>query len=228
MISINFDNNNNRYKNNINSDTNPIFSFIGTLVVGGALLGGGIAIKNSYEYQDSLRTVKNFPATISKITKYSVTYEADQEDVGYGKRARSDTDYNVAPENVKKVNEYNTFNVKKTSGKNSTTKELLQIAAVEKTVSEIEVIIVQNGVTSTARMSQNNFTRNITEKEIGSQINIEFNPTDLTNISMPVEGMTWGQSAGSWAMISFGILFLIISLVILYSIAAPKFFPKKI
>lgn len=227
MISINYDNNN-RNKNNINSDTNPIFSFIGTLVVGGALLGGGIAMKYSYEYKDSLRTVKNFPATISKITKYSVRYEADQEDVGFGKRAISDTDDNIAPENVKKVNGYTTFNVKKQSGKSGTTTELLRIAAVEKTVSEIEVIIVQNGVTSTARMSQNNFTRNITEKEIGSQIDIEFNPTDLTNISMAVEGMTWGQSAGCWTMISFGILFLIISLVILYSILAPKFVPEKI
>ena len=212
----------------INKNSDEFKTFIATLVVGGGLLGGGIALKNNYEYKDALRTVQNFPAMISKITKYNVTYEADQEDVGYGKRARSDTDYNVAPENVKKVNEYNTFNVKKTSGKNSTTKESLQIAAVEKKVSEIEVIIVQNGVTSTARMSQNNLTREITEKDVGSKIDIEFNPNDLSNISMSVEGMTWSQSAGSWTMISFGILFLIISLVILYSILAPILFPKKV
>ena len=209
----------------VNKNNEDLQIFFGFLIVGGGLLGGGIALKNNYEYRDALRTVQNFPATISKITKYNVTYEADQEDVGYGKRARSDTDYNVAPENVKRVNDYNTFNVKKKTGKGNVTKELLQIAAVEKTVSEIEVII---GVTSTARMSQNNLTREITEKDVGSKIDIEFNPNDLSNISMAIEGMTWSQSAGCWTMISFGILFLIISLYILYTIMAPKLFPKKV
>ena len=209
----------------VNKNNEDLQIFFGFLIVGGGLLGGGIALKNNYEYRDALRTVQNFPATISKITKYNVTYEADQEDVGYGKKARSDTDYNVAPENIKKVNDYNTFNVKKKTGKGNVTKELLQIAAVEKTVSEIEVII---GVTSTARMSQNNLTKEITEKDVGTKIDIEFNPNDLSNISMVVEGMTWGQASLSYGLISFGILFIIISLYILYTIFAAKYFPKKV
>lgn len=211
----------------INKNNEDLQFFFGFLIVGGGLIGGGIALKNHYEYRDALRTVQNFPATISKVTMYNVTYEADQEDVGYGKRARSDTDYNVVPEKVKEVKEYNTFNVKKKSG-GTPTKTSLQIASVEKTVSQIEVIIVQNGVTSTARISQNNFTREITEKDVGSKIDIEFNPNDLTNISMSIEGMTWDQSLGCWAMISFGILFLIFSLYILFLIMAPILFPKKV
>lgn len=211
----------------INKNTEDLQIFFGLLIVGGGLLGGGIALKNNYEYRDALRTVQNFPATISKITMYNVTYEADQEDVGYGKRARSDTEYNVVPEKVKEVKDYNKFNVKKKSG-GAITQELLRIASVEKTVSQIEVIIVQNGVTSTARISQNNFTREITEKDVGSKIDIEFNPNDLTNISMSIEGMTWGQSAGCWTMISFGIFFLIFSLYILFLIMAPILFPKKV
>jgi cobalamin biosynthesis Mg chelatase CobN len=206
-------------------DTDPLFGFIASLAVGGGLLGGGLALKSSYEGKDASRTVQNFPATISKITKYNVTYEGNAESIN--KRARSDTDYNVAAEDIKKINDYHTFYVKKVVGKSATTKESLKIVDVEKKVSQIEVRIVQNGVTSTAVINQSNFTREILESEVGKDINIEFDPNDMTNISMAVEGMTWSQSAGCWTMISFGILFILVSLYILYTIMAPKLFPKK-
>jgi hypothetical protein len=235
MISINADNpiyrtynNSNNNNNSINRDTDPIYTFFGFLVAGSALLGGGLYSKSSYEGLDALRTVQNFPATISKITKYDVTYEGDEGNNALAllKTVRSNTDYNVLPGDVLSVNQMKTFTVKK-AGSSATTKQTLRIVSVKKEAAEIEVTIVQNGVTSTAIISKNNFTREITDADVAKEILIEFDPNDLKNISMVVEGMTWGQASLSWGLISFGIIFIIVSLYILYTILAPKLFPKK-
>lgn len=173
--------------------------YIIILLFGVVLVASGTFLKQSYEQKDLLRT-KSEKRSINAITGYRVTYRS----LGY-----SDTVYNEPIKSIKPVGYIHFFN---TRGK----KTPAPIISVSKeAVSQIEVVL-EDG--RKALISQSNFTEDITEEKVGTQIDIEYDPNDLTNVSMKVEGLTVKQWWGCWSIISIGTLMIIVYLLILFGI----------
>jgi hypothetical protein len=173
------------------------------LAVSAGFIIFGTMEKKKYEDDDALRSVKNFPAVISEISRYDVTYIS--------------TNYNAKPKYVynieaSKIEEVSTvFNLRSSNGVQSYT-----ISETRKKPTEIKVTVDYNGVTSTKIIKEINFTRNIEEADVGKTINIEFDPNDMTNnISMAVDGLTMGQWGMSYGLIIVGILLLLFDIFLL-------------
>jgi len=181
------------------------------LAVGVGLILFGLFEKNRAEKEDALRSVKNFPAVITAISKYDVTYIANNYN------AKKKYVYNVKAELIQPEGKDSVFNLSSGTGT-----QVYQIKKVIKKPSEIEVNIVQNGVSSTATISEMNFTRTIEESDVGKSIDIEFDPNDMKNISMAVDGLTIGQSAIIYGTIFAGILALILDIFLLYRYMNPQ------
>ena len=181
------------------------------LAVGVGLILFGLFEKNRAEKEDALRSVKNFPAVITAISKYDVTYIANNY------HAKKKYVSNVKAELIQQEGKDSVFNLSSGTGT-----QVYQIKKVIKKPSEIEVNIVQNGVSSTATISEINFTRTIEESDVGKSIDIEFDPNDMKNISMAVDGLTIGQSAIIYGTIFAGILALILDIFLLYRFMNPQ------
>lgn len=173
----------------------------GFTVVGVIMVIIGEYLRQSYNYSDSLRSVKvNVPINI--ITKYDVTYRSNRFNT------KPQVVYNVAPGNIKPIGDTYSFIDSKTSLPLS-----LPIAEVYRTVAEIQVTINNELVV----IDKKNFTRTIEETEVGKGIDIEYEPGNMkTNISMVTEGLTYGESWTVYGLIVAGaILILIMVLKIL-------------
>jgi len=180
------------------------------LAVGVGLIVFGMFEKNRSEKEDALRSVKNFPAVITAISKYDVTYIASNYN------AKRKYVYNVKAELVEPEGKDSVFNLSSGTGT-----QVSQIKKVIKKPTEIEVNIVRDGVSSIATISNINFTGKIEESDVGKSIDIEFDPNDMKNISMAVDGLTIGQSAIIYGTISAGIIALIIDIFLLYRFLNP-------
>ena len=193
------------------------------LIIGIGLLTGGILTKNSYEYEDALRSVKNFSAKISKITKYDVTYISNK----FG--ANPTTVHNIESSAIKSVGDVYSFDIKNNSNTKKSTlvnSQMLPITQVQKKPSEIQVEIIQNDIPTIGLISKTYFTRDIQETDVSKFIEIEFNPNDLTNIAMSVDGLTWSQSLFCWTLILSGSALVIFCLYMLYTIYFPRTYAK--
>lgn len=175
------------------------------LAVGVGLILFGMFEKNRSEKEDALRSVKNFPAVITAISKYDVTY------IPMNYNVKRKYVYNIKAELIEPEGKDSVFNLSSGTGTQSS-----QIKTVIKKPTEIMVEIVQNGVSSSATISEMNFTRKIEESDVGQSIDIEFDPNNMKNISMAVDGLTIGQSAIIYGTIFAGILALILDIFLLY------------
>lgn len=175
------------------------------VAVGVGLIIFGMFEKNKYEKEDASRSVKNFSAVITAISKYDVTYIATNYN------AKKKYVYNMKAELIEPEGKDSVFNLSSGTGT-----QVYTIKKVIKKPTEIEVTIVQNGVSSIATISEMNFTRKIEDSDVGTSIDIEFDPNDMKNISMAVDGLTIGQSAIIYGTIFAGILALILDMFLLY------------
>jgi hypothetical protein len=196
--------------NNVTVKADPLVMSL-IFVVGVGLILFGMSEKNRAEKEDALRSVKNFPAVITAISKYDVTY------IPMNYNVKRKYVYNIKAELVEPEGKDSVFNLSSGTGTQSS-----QIKKVIKKPTEIVVEIVQNGVSSTATISEMNFTRKIEESDVGKSIDIEFDPNDMKNISMAVDGLTIGQLAIIYGTIFAGILALILDIFLLYRYMNPQ------
>jgi hypothetical protein len=168
------------------------------LLFGIALLAGGIVSKQSHELKDSKRT-KFEKTNIDKIAEYDVVYRS---------LAHTDNDHNIPQSAIKRVGEIHFFRIKD----GNTVKYLpYPITSVTKVISKIEVT-TEDG--KKIMIDKVNFTKDITDVDVGTSIDIEYDINDLTNTSMAVEGLTSSQLLSCWSMIIIGIGFIIIYILI--------------
>lgn len=178
------------------------------LIIGIVLVVIGFSTKNSFEKQDLQRTVTKFPVKITKVTKYDVTYSSSNPIMG------NITLHGMDPSNIKNVGDSYPFEYRLSNNLSKKIKSIttLPIAEIKKTPSEIQVDIIQDGISKSGFISKKYFNRDIEDKDVSSTIEIEFDPNDLTNISMSIDGLTFTQNMTCWGMIGFGILLIIAGL----------------
>jgi hypothetical protein len=197
--------------NNTSYKKDPLMLSV-LLLVGVGLLIGGFYTKYSYEKEDSLRTVKE-NVKVSKITKYDVAYEPVISITSMNVKPTKVR--NITPEAIKIAGDTYSFSMK-----NSQLNQVLPIGKVIKEVSEIQVESLKYG---TATISSTYFTKEITENDVSKNIDVEFDPNNLKNISMAVDGLSWSQWTTIVSMILVGFLLIMFNSYMLYLI----YFPKK-
>jgi hypothetical protein len=197
--------------NNTSYKKDPLMLSV-LLLVGVGLFIGGFYTKYSYEKEDSLRTVKE-NVKVLKITKYDVTYEPVISITSMN--VKSTKVRNITPEAIKIAGDTYSFSMK-----NSQLNQVLPIGKVIKEVSEIQVESLKYG---TATISSTYFTKEITENDVSKYIDVEFDPNNLKNISMAVDGLSWSQWTTIVSMILVGFLLIMFNSYMLYLI----YFPKK-
>jgi TRAP-type C4-dicarboxylate transport system permease small subunit len=185
----------------VNVDLNIII-----LVFGIISLGAGVYNYQYYEKRDSLRT-KFETRNINKITGYDVTYRSG---------TYSDTESNVPLASIKGFTEFHKF--RKKEG-NSVAYVPLPITSVTKVISRIELTL-EDG--RTVYISRSNFTKDITEGDVGKPIEIEYDTNDTENISMVVDGLTIREWLISGAFVIAGIALIIFYLLIFFKIIKTK------
>jgi hypothetical protein len=176
------------------------------LVFGIISLGAGVYNYQYYEKRDSLRT-KFETRNINKITGYDVTYRSG---------TYSDTESNVPLASIKGFTEFHKF--RKKEG-NSVAYVPLPITSVTKVISRIELTL-EDG--RTVYISRSNFTKDITEGDVGKPIEIEYDTNDTENISMVVDGLTIREWLISGAFVIAGIALIIFYLLIFFKIIKTK------
>jgi hypothetical protein len=169
-------------------------------------LGAGVYNYQYYEKRDSLRT-KFETRNINKITGYDVTYRSG---------TYSDTESNVPLASIKGFTEFHKF--RKKEG-NSVAYVPLPITSVTKVISRIELTL-EDG--RTVYISRSNFTKDITEGDVGKPIDIEYDTNDTENISMVVDGLTIREWLISGAFVIAGIALIIFYLLIFFKIIKTK------
>jgi hypothetical protein len=219
--------NNNYTASDLNvRNANPqdnFYVYVVFFVVGIVLVVLGFSSKSQYEYEDSLRSVKNVPAKIIQISKYDVTYISTNMSV------QPTTVYDVNPNVIKSRGDVFSFR----RGHNSTVSNITVnsqvdvIGEVQKKPSEIEVEFEHNGVTRKGFIKKMYFTRDFDDKDVSKMIDIEFNPDDISIIAMSVEGLTWSQFFYVWTLIVFGAIMAIFCLTMAIRILSQPQTPKK-
>jgi hypothetical protein len=164
------------------------------LLFGIAFLTAGIVSKQSRELKDSKRT-KFEKTNIDKIAEYDVVYRS---------LAQSDNVYNIPQSAIKRVGDIHFFRIKN---------QYLPypITSVAKDISKIEVTTADG---KKILIDKFNFTKDLTDADVGTSIDIEYDINDLTNTSMAVEGLTNSQLFSYWSMIIIGIGFIIFYVLI--------------
>jgi hypothetical protein len=168
------------------------------LLFGIALLTGGIVSKQYHESKDSKRT-KFEKTNIDKIDDYDVVYRS---------LVHTDSEHNIPQSAIKRVGDIHFFKIK---DGNKGQYVPYPITSVTKVVSKIEVTTADG---KKILIDKFNFTKDITDADVGTSIDIEYDINDLTNTSMAVEGLTSSQLFSSWSMIIIGIGFIIIYILI--------------
>jgi hypothetical protein len=74
----------------------------------------------------------------------------------------------------------------------------------------------------TVYISRSNFTKDITEGDVGKPIDIEYDTNDTENISMVVDGLTIREWLISGAFVIAGIALIIFYLLIFFKIIKTK------
>lgn len=168
------------------------------LIFGIAFLTAGIVSKQSYESKDLKRT-KIEKTNINKIAEYDVVYRA---------LLYTDNVSNVPQSAIKRVGEIHFFR-----RKDGNTVQYLPypITSVTKVISQIEVT-TEDG--KKILIDKVNFTKDITDADVGTSIDIEYDINDLANTSMVVEGLTSSQLLICWSLIIIGIGFIIVYILI--------------
>jgi hypothetical protein len=172
------------------------------LLFGIVLLTAGIVSKQSYESADSKRT-KLEKTIIDKIAEYDVVYRS---------LAHTHNEHNIPQSVIKRVGEIHFFRIK---DGNKVQYVPYPITSVTKVISKIEVT-TEDG--KKILIDKVNFTKDITDADVGTSIDIEYDINDLTNTSMAVEGLTSSQLFSVGSMIFIGGGFIIIYILIFFNV----------
>ena len=179
-------------------DPNIILGFSALFIV------CGIVLYLSYKNQDSLRT-KSASAIIDEITNYDVTYTTSYL------QYRPTLVPNVELKNIKNNGDSISFQNISTSKYDN-----LPISSVTKVPSKIKVT-TDDTDKITASIFKADFTRNIEDTDVGKKIDIEFDPNNLTNISMAVDGLSTSQIWICSILIIIGLFLLGLGLYLKFS-----------
>jgi hypothetical protein len=164
------------------------------IVSGLVLIGIGMYLKDMYETRDKMRTTFDV-AKIDEIVGYDVEYRS---------LLTVDRVPSVPVGAIKSVGTFHYF--KKKEGGKVVDTVLLPITSVTKErVSDIKVTLGSDKTVK--QLGSKTFVREIKESDVGSQIDIEYDKNDMTNISMAVEGMTREEKIKVWVLVGLGVIF---------------------